>query len=51
MAQPTYAQWTNLGSSANGLTPQTVQERIIAALAVLDSGVNPDGTTFTLLTH
>lgn len=48
MTQPTNQQWITLSSTSNGLLNETIEERILSALAVLASGTNPDGTTFTL---
>jgi hypothetical protein len=48
MTQPTYAQWRATQLAANSLAIETLDERILSALATIASGQNPDGTTFTL---
>jgi hypothetical protein len=46
MTRPTYKEWkSNSQSTPDGLVAQTVQQRILAALAAITSVQNPDGTT------
>lgn len=44
MPLPPFAQLITPGSNANGLSPESVQERILTIVAMLASGTGPDGT-------
>jgi hypothetical protein len=50
MAQGTYLQWRALSSTPPGEPADSLLERALAALCVLASAQNPDGTDFTLVT-
>lgn len=47
MATPTYLQLVTLSSAANGLQPESMEERILSVLSILASGQNPDGSANT----
>lgn len=47
MALPAFTDLINLSSSNSGLTPESMDERILTCLAIMASGKNPDGTPST----
>src|SRR5215469_7085901 len=48
MPAPTWSQLTTLSSNANGLIPESMEERILSVMAILASGKAPDGTVVSV---